>query len=376
MSLDTQQQFKSFLEKSKDILILIPENPGGDEIGSAWGFYFFLKNSGFAVTLGFSGELPKKFSFLPKPPEIVTEISGARDFVLSFDTTRNKIINFRTEEKENKYNLYITPEKGAIDPRDFSFILAKFKYDLLVVFGCSDLEKLGRVYEANPDLFFEVPIINIDHQSSNENFGQINLVDVKASSCSEILSFLLEKSETGIINEEVASCLLTGLISATKNFQDSSTTPKTLLSAASLMEKGASQQEIVRWLYKTQSFNTLKLWGRVMAKLKLEASSQLIWSELAVEDFVYSRTRPEDLELILEKLKENYSEGKVFMCIFNDTPASTVALIKSTSLELLKNVQKFFPGEIRQELLSIKIPSGNLAENGKKLVQKIKELVT
>lgn len=373
MSLDLQQQFKNFLEKSKEILILLPQNPQGDEIGSAWALYFFLKKRGFSPNIGLSGELPLKFSFLPKPEKILPEISGARDFVLSFDTTRNKIIHLKTEEKENRYNVYVTPEKGSVDPRDFSFILAKFNYDLLIVLGCSDLEKLGKIYESNSDLFFEVPIINIDHQSSNENFGQINLVDVTASSTSEIVSQTLEQNYPDAMTEEVANCLLTGIISATNSFQENSTTPKTLLSAANLMDKGAKQQEIIRWLYKTQSFNTLKLWGRVMAKLKLEESLKLVWSELTIEDFVYSRTRPEDLPAILEKLQENYSEGQTFLCLFNNTPESTVALVKSASPELLKKLETFFSGEIKQEILEIKFNSGHMAETGKIVVDKIKE---
>jgi len=373
MSLDLQQQFKNFLEKSKEILILLPQNPQGDEIGSAWALYFFLKKRGFSPNIGLSGELPLKFSFLPKPEKILPEISGARDFVLSFDTTRNKIIHLKTEEKENRYNVYVTPEKGSVDPRDFSFILAKFNYDLLIVLGCSDLEKLGKIYETNSDLFFEVPIINIDHQSSNENFGQINLVDVTASSTSEIVSQALEQNYPDAMTEEVANCLLTGIISATNSFQENSTTPKTLLSAANLMDKGAKQQEIIRWLYKTQSFNTLKLWGRVMAKLKLEESLKLVWSELTIEDFVYSRTRPEDLPAILEKLKENYSEGRTFLCLFNNTPESTVALVKSASPELLKKLAAFFSGEIKQEILEIKFNSGHMVETGKIVVDKIKE---
>ena len=223
-------------------------------------------------------------------------------------------------------------------------------------------------------MFFEVPLINIDHQSSNENFGQINLVDVTASSTSEIVSRTLEQNYPEALDEEVANCLLTGLISATNSFQENSTTPKTLLAAANLMDKGAKQQEIIRWLYKTQSFNALKLWGRVMAKLKLEESAKLVWSELTIEDFVYSRTRPDDLPVILEKLQENYSEGQTFLCLFNNTPESIVALIKSTSLELLKKLEAFFSGEIKQEILEIKINSGNLSETSQIVVGKVKEL--
>ena len=43
MSLSPQEQFKTFLENSKDILILIPENPSADAVGSAWALYHLLE---------------------------------------------------------------------------------------------------------------------------------------------------------------------------------------------------------------------------------------------------------------------------------------------------------------------------------------------
>ena len=207
MTLEPQQQFKNFLEKSEEVLILIPENPSGDAVGSAWALYFFLEKSGRNPTIAFSNQLPSKYSFLPKPQRILTELSGARDFILQFDTTFNKIAGVRWEEKDNKLDLHITPEKGTIDPRDFSFILAKFKYDLIVVLDSPDLLKLGKLYEKNPDLFFEVPVVNIDHRSDNENYGQINLVDVTASSCSEILSQALESISATYIDKQIADSL-------------------------------------------------------------------------------------------------------------------------------------------------------------------------
>ena len=254
MTLSPFEQFKSYIEKSSEVLILIPENPSGDAVGTAWGLYFFLEKNNIKPAIAFSNSLSSKYSFLPKPERILSEISGARKFVLSFDTERNKIIDLKTEIAENRYTIYLTPEKGALDPRDFSFILAKFQYDLIVVIDCADLEKLGKIYDSNPDLFFEVPVANIDHRSENENFGQINLVDITASSCSEILYNALEQIDPQAIDKIVADCLLTGIISATDSFQKKNTTPKALARAAELMEKGADQQLIIRWLYKTQPF--------------------------------------------------------------------------------------------------------------------------
>jgi phosphoesterase RecJ-like protein len=241
------------------------------------------------------------------------------------------------------------------------------------VLDSPDLERLGKIYEKNPDLFFEVPIINIDHRSDNDNFGQINLIDTTASSCSEILSIALEQVSSSLIDKNIADCLLAGIISATESFQKKNTTPRALLAAATLMDKGADQQTIIRWLYKTQPLHILKLWGRAMSKLSLDEQTKLVWTNLSVEDFVQSRASQNDVLLILEKLQENYSDGKIFMALYNDTPNSTLANIKSTDQELLKKMNSFFVGNLTRDILEIKLPTSNLVEVGESIVKKIKE---
>jgi len=376
MSLEPIEQLKSFLEKSQEVLILIPENPSGDAIGSAWALSHFLKLKNISATVAFSNHLNPKFSYLEKPENILSEISGARDFVLSFDTTRNKIANLRSEQAGEKFNVYLTPEKGTIDPRDFSFILAKFKYDLVIVLDVPDLEKLGKIYEKNTDLFFEVPVVNIDRRSENENFGQINLVDVLASSVSEIVTNLLESIQPELIDKTIADCLLTGIISATDSFQKGNTTPRALSTSAKLMDRGANQQEIVRWLYKTHPLHILKLWGRTMANIKWDEETKLAWSELTLEDFIQSRSKPEDVPTILEKLQENYSEGEIFMIFWNTAPEMGSGLIKSMNQKFLEKLHTFFGGHLKQGLLEIAFTATDLADAGRKLSQKIKELKT
>ena len=368
------EQFKSFLEKSKNVLILIPENPSGDAVGSAWALSHFLDKKNIDSTVAFSNHLNQKYSYLEKPKNILSEITGARDFVLSFDTSRNKIADLRSEQIEDKFNVYLTPEKGTLDPRDFSFILAKFKYDLAIVLGVSDLEKLGKIYEKNTDLFFEVPIVNIDYRGDNENFGQINLVDVLASSLSEITSQLIEDIDSEKIDKIIADCLLTGIISATDSFQKKNTTPKALSTSAQLMDYGADQQEIVRWLYKIHPLHILKLWGRTMAKIKLDEGSKLVWSELTLEDFVQSRSKPEDVPMILEKLQENYSEGEIFMIFWKTTAEAGSGQIKSSNSKLLQKLHTFFGGNLKSDILEIAFTGANLNDAGKKLAQKINEV--
>jgi len=223
------------------------------------------------------------------PETILSSIAGARDFVLAFNTSRNKILGVRTEKTEDEIRIYLTPENGSIDPRDFSFIPAKFKFDLAIVIGAPDKESLGKIYEDNPDIFYEIPIINIDNHPENELFGQINLVDITASSTAEIVAETLEISDAKLFTEAVSESLLTGIISATDSFQKRNTTPKALKLASHLMDKGADQQKIVRSLYKTQPLHLLKLWGRVMAQVKWNEELKLIWAFVSIEDLVQAR---------------------------------------------------------------------------------------
>jgi hypothetical protein len=111
-----------------------------------------------------------------------------------------------------------------------------------------------------------------------------------------------------------------------------------------------------------------------MSKINSDEKIGLIWTFLAVNDFVQSRTTPENIPEILEKLEENYAEGKIFILLYNDTPASTVVALKFTDLSLMSKLTASFNGEIKKNILEIKIPESNLETVGEILVKKIKEM--
>lgn len=376
MALELNQQLEEILKKSKNVLILLPQNPDGDAIGSGWALNFFLEKTESQITVAFADELKEleKFVFLPQPKNVTHSISGARDFILSFNTSYNKIIDVKTENKEGELRIYITPEHGAIDPRDFSFIPAKFKFDLAVVIGSPDKESVGKIYEENPDIFYEVPLVNIDYHSNNENFGQINLVNITSSSASEIL-FEFFKQINFSIDEKIANCLLTGIISATKSFQKKNTTPKALQIAAELIDKGADQQQIIRYLYKTQPFHLLKLWGRIMARLKWDEELELVWTPVYLEDFVQSRSSSHDIPFVLEKLKENYSTGKMFLVFFNETPDSVKGMIKFSNGDEMKKAQALWKGEWKGDVYEFKAESDNILKAEEEILGKLKSAI-
>jgi nanoRNase/pAp phosphatase (c-di-AMP/oligoRNAs hydrolase) len=377
MSLEPYKQFENLIEQSKQVLIFVAPLGAGDSIGAAWATYFFLKKKGIEATVvvGENNQQLQRLSFLTPPENIIEGLYGARDFVLAFNTKFNKITNVKTERIEDELRIFITPEKGSIDPRDFSFIPAKFKYDLVIVLGSPDKESLGKVYEENPDIFYEVPVINIDYHSENDKFGQLNIIDITSSSTSEAVADLLLKIDGSNVDEQIAQCLLTGLIEATNSFQKKNTTPKALHIASLLMTKGADQQKIIRYLYKTQPLHLLKLWGRVMARLNWEEDLSLAWAPVFLEDFVQSRSTPQDIHFILEKIKDNYSAGKIFMVLHNETPGEVHGTIKGGNAEQIKVIAEILKANSSGDICEFRQQSSDTTEAGQRIVEKLRAVL-
>ena len=310
------KKFHKLVDNSQEILLVLPPSQNIDLLVSMFALFAMLKEEKKNVTiLSNALKMPKDtLSFLPQPEEktFITTLDGSRDFLLIFNTERSKILNIKTEKKEKETIIRLTPEKGTIDPRDFSLAPADFKYDLAIIIGAPNLESLGDIYQKNTDLFFEVPKININNNSENDDYGQVNLVDLTASSTAEILGELFFEHYPLIINENIAQMLLTGIISATDSFQKATTTPQSMLLASKLVKAKADQSEIIRHLYKTKALSFLKLWGRAMARLNWDNSRKFIWSLVSTEDFLKSRADENVVPAVLEELQKNYNQARIF----------------------------------------------------------------
>jgi nanoRNase/pAp phosphatase (c-di-AMP/oligoRNAs hydrolase) len=374
MSLSTAQQFEELLQKAHHPLIILPPHPSLDGVASAIALGLFFEKAGRKVTLAGDTLLRdiEALSFLPLPSILHETISGARDFVLAFNTEHNDIVNVRTERLEKEFRIHLTPEKGSIDPRDFSFIPAQFIFDLAIVLGSPDKEHLGRVYEENPDIFYEMPVVNIDTRTANELYGQLNIVDIKASSLAEIIADLFIAPKNSTLPEVMALPLLTGIITATDSFQKKTTTPKSLQLASVLMQMGADQQMIIRSLYKTQPLHLIKLWGKAMSQIKSAPKLDLVWSLVTREDITHARADQKDLPAILEKIKDNSSQAKFFALLSPLDKDRILLLIKTTSRENLELLSARIPEvELLGNTLSLTLTASSLEEAEQILFEKL-----
>lgn len=370
--------FHSIIQKSKKILVITPPDACDDVLSSAFALENYLRKKEKQVAVMQKEKIPQRLSFLAQPQETISSLSGLRDFVLIFQTKKNKIISIQSEETQDQYIIRITPQKGSVDPRDFSFMPADFKFDLLIILNSPNLDSLGSTYEENTDLFFEVPKINIDNHSSNENYAQVNIVDMTASSISEICSNLILSEEGDAtektIDQEIAQALLTGIIAGTESFQKPTTTPKAMILAAKLMKFKADQPTVIRHLYKTKALSFLKLWGRVMARLEWNEENKTAWSLISAEDFKRSGAKEDDVPYVLEEIQKNFSQGLAFALIYTTPQNKTRARFHFVDKEKSRRLASSYGTETSGCFFTADLDEKSLVDAEKEFLEKMEEL--
>jgi len=280
-----QQIFREW-ERAKNILIVFPSEENSDALAAALGLFLSMKKSGKTVELAGikKGNGSHPLSFLPGYDDIQDNLSNLRRFIVSLNISQAKVSQIKYAVDGDQLNFLISPANGWFRPEDVTSKAGEFKYDLIIGVGVTDLESLGKIYDDNVEFFYKTTIINIDRRPSNEEFGQINFIDLNAAATAETLFYLLKNWPGDNINEDVATCLLAGIIQATKNFKTPNLTPRTLLSASELIALGARREEIVGRLYRSRDIGSLKLWGRLLSSLQAERGGELLWSKLGAAD--------------------------------------------------------------------------------------------
>lgn len=338
--LTTTEQIFDQIKKSQNILITFNKNWNGDAVASALSFYLYLKKINKNCDIIAEDYKQKDlFNFLPGFSEIKNSFESLRKFIITLDTTNTKIEKIKYKQNENSLDFIIFPKNGFFKQDDITTKSGKFKYDLIISIDSPDLESLGSVYEFDTEFFYDTPVINIDHKSNNENFGQINLIELTSVSTSEVIYNLLSEQSNEIVDEKIASCLLTGIIIKTKNYRTNNITPKMLSTSSKLIAIGADRENIVNKLYRSRSINVLKLWGRVLARMTSSLNNGLVWSMLTKADFEKTGTVKNDIPEVIDELISNIPEAKIVVIFYEangeDNP-KTEALIHS-----IKNINPF-----------------------------------
>jgi len=228
--------------------------PDGDTIGSVLGLSWALRKMGISTTLACSDPVPREFAFMPGVQEIGRHSLSTEDVVIAVDT--------------------------------------------------SDVQRLGEV--CAPGVCEGVPLIVIDHHITNTLFGTHNYV-LERSSTAELVLDVLQRLGAGV-DETIATCLLTGLVTDTQGFRTTATTVESMKAAVTLMEAGGDLHLITASVFKQRPVDSLRVWGAALAAARY--SEGVLWTEISRQ--VLQRNGASD-EMVsgLANFMSSVSEAKV-----------------------------------------------------------------
>ncbi|MBI4994631.1 hypothetical protein HZC21_03235 [Candidatus Peregrinibacteria bacterium] len=363
----------NLLKRSNNILIL-PSSPiDGDSLGSALALYLALKKLGKQATVVTAEEnISDAYSFLPQVSAIAHEMDFLRDMIVTVDFRGNAAPDVKHEIQNNKLNIIITPREGSISRDNISFSRGPVPYDCVIVVDTADISQLGKLQENFTELSYLAPVINIDHHVSNSMFGKINLVDVMAASTTIIILPLIE--QLGLVDADIATLLLTGLITDTNSFQNPNTTPQAFAVSAKLIGYGARQQEIIKNIYKTKKLATLRLWGRTLTKLQYDEAHKLVWSVLTLKDFAEIGGTPDDTEGVVDELMSNAPNTEIILLLKEKDGGEISGSIRTLTPAIdASKLAALFGGGGHMQAAGFKIRGKTVTEVEKETVERLKE---
>lgn len=219
------------IKNAETFVILAHESPDGDAIGSSLAMCLALQNMGKTAEVVMK-EYPANFKFLPGVENIKTE--------------------------------------GSLE-----------EYDMAIVVDCPDLKRVNSIYHK----YFENAKVKIefDHHGKNAMFGDYNIVDQVSPACAQILvsSFQYLQIE---ITKDIATCLLTGIITDTGGFKNSGITAETFEFAAWALTKGVNVSKIYRQSMMIITKSKFEIQKIAMDRLEFFADGKIAFTYITKED--------------------------------------------------------------------------------------------
>lgn len=366
------------IEDHHRILVLPHANVDPDGIASALACYSILKAIGKDVTVLCPDTPPESLSFLPGFEKFTTHVEESQNFIITVNLENGiEIDKLRYSVEDHKVNIIVVPKQGRIRPERVSFGEGEQRYDLILAVDTADLALFGSVYSEHVDLFSSVPILNVDHHISNTRYGQVHLIDPTAASATEVLYqwFTQVPSFASGITPDVATLLLTGLITDTRSFQNPNTTPRSLEIAAELLERGARQQEIIQHIYKTKPLSTLKIWGRALNRIQIDPTARIVWSAVSREDLAEMGAESRETHGILDELISTIPDADVHV-LFTELEGGGLkaSMRSSSSIDSSRLAAEIYDGGGHARAAGFRVAKfGNFALQVTECIQKLKE---
>ena len=126
-------------------------------------------------------------------------------------------------------------------------------------------------------------IVNIDHHVSNDGGeAAVSWIDADAAATCEMVARLIPQLGVAI-DVPIATVLTAGIVQDTHTFSHPNATPRTLRTAADLLEAGAPLSRLHRAIYADKPFSTLALWGRILAGVSERRDGRIVHATMTLQ---------------------------------------------------------------------------------------------
>jgi hypothetical protein len=238
-----KQQIVDRLKDSSTILVTVNSNPSVDELSGALGITLLLNKLNKHATAVFSGAVPPAIEFLNPEKTFENTVDSLRDFIIALD--KEKADHLRYKVVDDMVKIFITPYKTTISEKDLDFSQGDYNVESVLAIGVQREEDLDRALESHGRILHDATVASLS-LGGTTSLGGLEWVDGKASSYSEMLVSLASalKQDKTLLDEQIATAFLTGIVAATDRFSNDKTSSDTMTLAANLMAAGANQQLI------------------------------------------------------------------------------------------------------------------------------------
>lgn len=236
---DAKQQLVDKLKTANNILVTVSRNPSVDQLASCLGLTLLLNKQGKHTAAVFSGEVPSTLEFLQPEDTIEKNTDSLRDFIIALDKSKADKLRYKVED--NVVRIFITPYKTSISEADLDFSQGDFNVDVVVALGVAQQEDLDEAITAHGRILHDATVTTIN-VSTGSGLGTINWNDPQASSLSELVTELVQSLDANLLDSQIATALLTGIVSETDRFSNDKTSSQTMSISSALMAAGANQQ--------------------------------------------------------------------------------------------------------------------------------------
>src|ERR1700680_4705265 len=194
-------------------------------------------------------------------------------------------------------------------PRDLRFlpdaehvardVPADLPPDTLWVF--CDMSDFSRAGEYLPPID-RANMLDIDHHLGNSHFGALNYVIPSEASTGTCVLRLLHALDVPI-TPEIATCILTPIMTDTGAFMHTNTTAAVLRMSAEMVELGADKPLITEEIFANKRFAATKLLGMALERAVLQDDGRYCWTYVDEEMLLACGADGEDTEEIVQHLR-------------------------------------------------------------------------